>query len=368
MRTLYIQRDHGLYEWTISWDSIAGKIKVSYGAEHGAKSESIEYVTAGKSGRNLAEQVRHRVITRASKQLGKGYKTSRIEAITNPSNKLGLPKPMLAQPYVGPSPSIELSLTGTDILQYKILGRRCMIAHAKHATRVWLKISESKPIVAYDSNSNIVTEIPHVTESLRHILPEGCTIDGVLIPHEIPYEDLKRLFGRAGNACYRALKFVAFDVVLDEPYEVRYQTLQNMLENFSHDFVEVIANYPYISDKSMKTVHAKALREGYEGLMLRRKGCKYESGARSTKLLEIKSPVSQDFVVSDIVPSADSWAVLSCTASDGRSFIVPAPGSLHYKRSLLTNSRQYIGRRIEIMCVGMDDGGIPIHPVVTDWV
>jgi hypothetical protein len=105
-----------------------------------------------------------------------------------------------------------------------------------------------------------------------------------------------------------------------------------------------------------------AIDLGYEGLILRTNDTGYEAGKRSKSLVKIKKWLDGEFLVTNIVPSVDGWAVLECTHNGG-FFRVSAPGTIDNKFEIMMDKENYIGRYVNVEFFEWTNDGIPFHPV-----
>ena len=67
----------------------------------------------------------------------------------------------------------------------------------------------------------------------------------------------------------------------------------------------------------------------------------------------------------DIKPSADGWAILHCLAPNGKPFTVSCPGDVTFKRHVLNNKHDYIGKNVTVQFAYWTEDGLPFHCVAT---
>ena len=81
MTTLYAKDVSGnIRVWEIH--SEMDEIVITHGIEGGAMQEKREYVSHGKAGRDIDEQIESRINSRINRQLDKGYVRKREDAVT----------------------------------------------------------------------------------------------------------------------------------------------------------------------------------------------------------------------------------------------------------------------------------------------
>ena len=100
---------------------------------------------------------------------------------------------------------------------------------------------------------------------------------------------------------------------------------------------------------------------------------KHEAGKRSKGLIKVKPMhfgefvVDDEFLVVDIIPSKDGWAILVCETEEGKQFKVSCHGTFEYKKEVYENRDDYFGKHIRIEFAGLTKSKIPFHPVAICW-
>lgn len=108
-------------------------------------------------------------------------------------------------------------------------------------------------------------------------------------------------------------------------------------------------------------------RAGFEGLMLRLDGRKYEDGKRSSSLIKVKKFHDDEFECIDIEPSRDGWGICVLKAKNGVVFRTSAPGTLQEKERQLKTKEQYIGKYLTVEYSQLTNDGVPFHPSAIRW-
>lgn len=318
-------------------------IRISYGIFNGAIQHQEEQITSGKGGKTLAEQINSRYQSRINKQLLKGYKHTIEEALqaTIPTNALLMPKPMLAQK--------GKPIPRKCFIQYKYDGNRCMI------------VKDDEKVFAYSRNGKPITTVPHILECAKDI-PEGTILDGELYSHGMHLQSI-----RSAIACEqfssKKLQFLCYDTVEKVPYGNRLAILKEL--PFGQDIV-IVPTWEIDQEDDPEFIprmFKQARSEGYEGLIARDKVTGYDVGKRSPSLLKIKQVESEEFLVIDIVPSKDNWAVLVCINEKQQTFKVSCPLGIEFKTLVLLNKDKYIGQWITVEYANLTPDGLPFHPV-----
>jgi len=340
MTTLYkVTATGAIQQWSVIKQKKS--LYIVYGQLGGALQEKIEDVEVNQSGRSLAEQIELRADSRISKQLDKGYCLSIEEAkLSVGLNAEKLLKPMLAQ---------QLKNSKVDFnkcfVQYKYNGHRCLITNT------------GKDIIAYSRNGKIINTIKHIIDNLK-ILP-GQTLDGELYIHNMPLQETGSLIRKVqfGN---EKLQYIIYDEISKEKYESRLNSLCKIsLPNNVQIAPTLLPNR--VNDMN-EQLH-DAISSGYEGLILRTNDKGYEAGKRSKSLIKVKKWLDDEFLVTNIIPSKDGWAILECQLKTGGYFRVSAPGTIQNKINILDNPSDYIGQKINVEFFEYTNDGVPFHPV-----
>lgn len=343
---LYKHTPANVRYWSAEADYSMGCIVIRHGVLGGVLQEQIEYVDENQSGRSLEDQIDLYLEARASKKKDIGYRYTIEESKGSAGNTmLGHHRPMLAKRFD--------QLNDVDFnncyVQMKYDGHRCMVTRT------------STGLVAYSRNGRIIKTIDHILEGIR--IPMGCTIDGELYIHGSNLQTISSYVKRKQPGTMN-LEYVIYDIVLNSPYNVRYNLLQDMSLN---RYARIAPTDKSIDKSHLTPLLETAIANGYEGLMLRQCRYPYEPGKRSKALVKVKEFLDAEYRVVGIATSADGWAVLTCKTSDGKEFGVSAPGSIREKIHVARNHDLYLGRLINVKYANLTEDGIPFHPVAVRW-
>lgn len=331
--------------WEIEGTILEGQglIEISYGTLDGAMLSQIEQVDEGKAARTLTEQVQSRIASRIGRQRDKGYTHKLEEAkVTTPTNQLNLKLPMLAQKFKGEIPDVFY-------LQHKFDGNRCLVHN------------NGDRLIAYTRAGKENPNLDHILQDVD--IPVGCTLDGELYSHGVPLQTIRSWVSRKQENT-KKLQYMVYDIISEESYSKRLETLNNLplgaritiarTERFTRDSLASRGGISALLDK--------AREKGYEGLILRTDGTGYEDGKRSKSLIKIKKWEDDEFLVTDIITSADGWAILVCITNSG-TFKVSAPGTISNKEEIFKNKSDYIGKKVTVEYANLTKKGLPFHPV-----
>ena len=344
-KTLYAKDNNGAIRvWQIGIEN--DKIKIEHGQLGGTIQTQYEEIPEGKGGRNRLEQFESRMRSRCNSKIDAGYVENLEYAKRHRrTNAAGLLKPMLAKKLS----DIKSADYKNSFVQYKYDGNRCLITN------------QNGELIAYSRNGKRLENLDHILQDID--LPEGTTIDGELYCHGFPLQTIvswiKRKQAHTDKICFHA-----YDTIMDAPYHRRLQEL------LGYDLVgsaNVVPTWKVNSFEETQKHFKMAREQGYEGSIIRLNDYGYEDGKRSKGLIKVKAWQDAEFSVTDILRSADGWAILECSLPNGKSFRVSAPGSIDEKRYVLDNKDFYIFRSVRVEFAQYTKDGIPFHPVAINW-
>lgn len=370
-KTLYIRDNAGkIRYWTCRPEPDG--LEIEYGVLGGTPQFQYEAIEFGKGGRDQDEQIESRINSRVSKQLDKGYVEDLRQAETmKPMNRLGFSKPMLAKK----SEDVDMvkMMTKPFYLQNKLDGNRCMIHN------------DGTGLVAYTRNGKEFKTLKHITQHLEDVIPAGYTLDGELYVHGQSLQTIVS-WGKRLQPNTLKLEFHCYDLVSSESFGERLNELNGVLSRLKtgsgYPIRRVITSKftpestPNLGTPAVDLAGLlRAARSGgYEGLMFRSdyalnrgnwEKVGYEDGKRSGSLIKLKLWEDQEFPIVDITASADGWAILNCLAPNGKPFTVSCPGDVTFKRHVLNNKHDYIGKDATVQFAYWTEDGLPFHCVAT---
>ena len=318
--------------------------------EGGAEQVHSEEVKLNQSGRSMEEQIHLEMKSRISRQLDKGYKPTRAEALEGSTNQLGLINPMLAKP-IEDVPNVSFANT---FIQPKLDGHRCLITR------------QDGEIIAYTRKGKLIDTIPHILEDIAHWLPEGYTLDGELYIHGQKLQTISSLIKRKqpGSA---NLQYHFYDIVANEPFHERLFEMKQLVTNVKTPQISLVETHRILGTQEVKFWFSHYRSVGLEGAIVRVAGRGYEDAKRSAQLLKVKSWIEEEVTVQSIRASKDGWAICRVKTDSDRVFDISAPGSIPEKTAVLRNSHLFIGKRLTIEYASLTEDGIPFHAAALRW-
>lgn len=358
---LWRKNSLGLGEWRI-WVGTVGENAASIHYAHrvvagGAEVVHDDVVRRNQSGRSLEAQVELEVNSRVSRQLDKGYKRSREDALQGSTNQLGLVNPMLAQPIE----RVSLSGVVSGYVQPKLDGHRLLVR------------CSDEGVLAYTRKGKLVDTIDHITAELPHFDGQDFTLDGELYLHGERLQGISSLIKRKQPRTLE-LRYHVYDLcerVL--PYAGRLTILQQLFSTNEFRYTELVetnevkAHGEYTLLDIALAERDRYRRLGYEGAMLRLSIRGYEDAKRSDQLLKVKEWPDMEGTCVAIKPSKDSWAICTLRLDNGKQFDISAPGTVLEKTDVLKNQSLFISRRLTFQYATLTADGLPFHASALRW-
>ena len=326
--------------------------------------ERQELITEGKNldKKNATtpyEQAVNEAISKYKKKAKKGYKTEIPTDLTKADmNSLGLPHPMLAY--------------SIDQVKKVEFPARCQPKYNGHRAVV---TKQNGKMMIYSRGGDIITTMQHILDYLDGIVKEGEFLDGELYIHGKLLQDIGSYIKKYHKGLSESITYVVYDTIMDVSYSQRYTTLCGILGEDVN--VPVILSVTQTVQSMEEAIHFrdKAIKDGYEGGMLRCPDKGYQAGKKSRTLLKLKTFEDAEFKVIDIIEGKDKCvndtffkvAVLVCVTENGESFKVTAHGDANNKQDIWHNRVAHIGRLVTVKYYEKTAKGVPFHPVSLQW-
>jgi DNA ligase 1 len=362
---LYRKNALGLGTWRVYHLPITSKtqgtvIIAHASVEGGSEITHSDPVHVNQSGRNIQQQIDLEMQARISRQMDKGYKTSREEALKGSTNQMGLVNPMLAQKIT--DVRLTQSMLEHAYVQPKFDGHRCLITKL------------NGDMLAYSRRGKAIETVSHILEDAYKWMQDGDTLDGELYVHGQSLQSISSLIKR-DQAGSRALCYHWYDIV--DPKRVfhdRWNVVKDLHANSQSPQIKLVPTNRVHKMAEVYTLFGEYRKLGYEGAMLRVSTAGYETAKRSAQLLKVKERHDCEVIVIGMRASSQGWAILRCrmpnqlaSEFDGPEFDISAPGSVPEKTEVLQNPSKYIGRKLTIEYANLTAEGIPFHAVATRW-
>lgn len=331
-------------------------ITIKHGYIDGAMQSTSTTIRSGKNFGKANYTTPHEQALREAKskwmkQFDKGYRET-VEEL----NDLPI-LPMLAQNYRDQKSMVIWPQYG----QPKLNGVRC-VATIKDG------------LVSFMSrNGKTYETLDHIAVELVKIFGNGpLQLDGEIYHLDLTLQQIlkrvKRVKGDRSDITDSSLQYWIYDIIdQDKPFQHRYNFLtQKPL--IQTNFLKPVETVLLYSESDLIKFDNETRALGFEGSMLRKPSGLYIPNYRSADLLKYKEGTfkEEDYEVVNGVSAKgkdEGSVVFICKLPTGEEFSVRPKGTLEYRKFLLKNINQYIGRKLTVRYAELTADGIPFHPV-----
>lgn len=337
-------------------------ITTSYGERNGKVQVARDPITEGKNiGRSNETTPEQQAILEA--QSSWTYKVDRegyvqkLDAVDE-DHRDGV-DPMLAHRY-DKHPD---KMPTTCFTQPKLDGHRC------------IAVVTDGICVLFSRTRNIIHGVPHINDSVESMLKAAgadltgtIVLDGELYNHDYKakFEELTGFIrSETPKDGYEVVQYHLYDMVLDEPFEVRTEILSHLAKHAPNDSIRLVETH--LIDIADVVPHFRKFRgQGYEGGMLRDPKSKYIH-KRSYGLLKVKEFDDAEFQISGIKEGRGKLkghAIFVCDIENkADTFDVKLKGDTKRLKEIYQNPQTYIGQSLTVQFQGRTANNIPRFPV-----
>ena len=207
-------------------------------------------------------------------------------------------KPMLAQP----APNVGEA--------FRMLGDRIALEHKIDGARVQIHCGGAGVRIYSRALNEITPSLPEVVEIAQRLGSRGAILDGEVIAIDaggrpLAFQEVMRRFGRVRDIerlrVAQPVQLLVFDLIgldgnllIDAPYEERYAALSEVASAAG------IARAARIVPSSVaegNQFYARAIADGYEGIVAKALASTYMPGARGRGWVKIKTARTLDLVI-----------------------------------------------------------------------
>jgi len=325
------------------------------GKEVERRDEITEGKNLGKSNETTPyEQAVSEAESRYRKKMDQGYQTE-IPTDTSKANDnaLGFPKPMLAHP-IDKVKQVEFP----GHFQPKLDGHRAIVT------------KQNGTMVMYSRQGKPITSMGHILDHLEDRVEEGMYLDGELYLHGEALQSIGSLIKRKQEGSEQVVYHV-YDIMMDEPYTQRWEKLRIIVGISSFTPARLVSTMIANTMKEAQIFTEDAIRQGYEGGILRTPDKGYLAGFRSRQLLKIKRFDDSEHTIVDVIEGKDRLvndidlkvAVFVCETPEGKRFECTAYGDMHEKDRIWHEREKFIGKTLTVKHSGYTKERKPWHPV-----
>jgi len=357
---LFGESSHGkrkLWSVSVSAREGAGVITTTHGYEDGKKVVNERIVSVGK---NIGKKNETTPVQQAqaeaeslwNKKRDSGYAEDkpRASAASATPAAAEIPLPMLAHDY---------NKRGKDIVfpcyaQRKLDGVRCVAVPGRGL---------------FSRNGKAMS--PHLTHIMADVDKCATTIDGELYSDELSFQEIVGLVKKAtlkdGDAeKVKKIYLYVYDIIIPGTNRERNAALDTLFSKPKFSALRKLQSDTCANLDAVKTLHAKYVAEGYEGLILRNYDGVYNIGHRSKDLQKYKEFEDAEYKVvgyreGDGVEKG--CVIWSCVTAKGQEFAVRPRGTQEERRGLFLSGGSYVGKKLTVRYQELTNDGIPRFPV-----
>ena len=203
------------------------------------------------------------------------------------------------------------------------------------------------------SRTGVVIDLPHIPK-----LPVN--VDGEFYIHGQPLNQILSAVKKP-NELTPFVQLHIFDIVdPTKTFEERLDILNNL--GVDHPSIVIVPTERIALD-DLDEVHDEAVKQGYEGIVLKLGHGVYEPNTRSKYMFKYKKFQDDEFLITGVTADKREQAVLTCLTHDGKPFSVRCMGTDAYRANQLSCSEQFIGKFLTVKFQYYSEYGIPIFPV-----
>jgi DNA ligase-1 len=221
----------------------------------------------------------------------------------------------------------------------------------------------------FSRNKKKYPHLDHITEEINR-LPSNMILDGELYSESVSFQEIVGIVKRQSlskNDIQKQLeiKLFVYDIVNDQPYHIRYQSLKTLFEKYKFKHIVLVHSDICDSEKDMIKKHDLYVEQGYEGIMLRNNKGLYK-GTRSNDLQKYKKFMDDEYKVvgfeegNGLEKGAVIWV---CVNEKNSEFRVRPRGTRESRQELFADGKKYIGKMLTVRFQELTDDGIPRFPV-----
>ncbi len=236
--------------------------------------------------------------------------TAQVDAAVQPAPELaaGLREPSAGRP--GPIRPMLAAPATSITAAFEILGDNLAVEYKLDGARVQIHCTPSGVHIFSRRLNEITESLPEISEMVAKVHKEQPIFDGEVIAvgakgEAVAFQELMRRFGRRrGIERLRAeqpIRLFVFDVLavrgellIDTPYQRRYELLTELANTAGLQLAPRIVPG---SPADAREFYAKAIANGYEGVMAKALASLYTPGARGRGWLKIKHARTLDLVI-----------------------------------------------------------------------
>lgn len=230
---------------------------------------------------------------------------------------------------------------------------------------------ENKILTLYSRGGEIYPEIKHLTQHIHDLMDElGCNeLNGELYIHGEHLQDIQSAVKKPNDLSPR-LTFYVFDTPdISTKYSIRNQidlaTLAKTLHSIDSPIIQYIGfliGTECNSHEDIEMLYEDAILRGYEGTVIYNANHLYKYNERSSDAFKYKKALDAEFLILGYELDRQGNPTLICQ-SEGGSFKVRPTGTAEYRKQLLLDMPNNIGKWYKVEYETLSKDKIPLKPI-----
>ncbi len=344
-------------------------IQITRGQENGKMVVTKKEIKKGKGkGKGKKSIIEQAIFDATSKWNTKITQQGYLENKEKAQNYV-IVKPMLAHKFTfadfnKKTKAVKIKLP--CFAQPKLDGLRC-IANLSNGK----VILRSRQLIEYTFLQTIEEQLKPILEKL----PSEFYFDGELYTNSLPFERiaglcrLKKNITKKDVCDLQKIEYHIYDCFqvtnLKIPYIERFEILNKYIANNSKN-LKLVNTIEITNQTEIKHNHDLFVKNGYEGLMLRNKQSYYELNKRSKHLQKYKEFIEDEFTIIGFEEGTGLFkdsVIWICETKEKKKFKATPKGNMEYRKQLLKDALQYIGKKLTVIYQELTKDKIPRFPI-----
>ena len=230
---------------------------------------------------------------------------------------------------------------------------------------------ENSKLTLYSRGGEIYPDIPHLIKPISDLMDYlNCNeLNGELYIHGQHLQDIQSAVKKPNHLSYR-LSFYIFDIPdIQSEYSIRNQViLKDMANTLTllgspiRLHIGFLIGEECYSHEDIELKFNAAIQSGYEGTVIYNANHVYKYNERSSDAFKYKKALDAEFQIIDYELDKQGNPTLICQ-SEGGPFKVRPTGTAEYRKQLLVDLPNHIGKFYKVEYECFSKSGIPLKPI-----
>ena len=230
---------------------------------------------------------------------------------------------------------------------------------------------ENSKLTLYSRGGEVYPDIPHLIKPISDLMDNlNCNeLNGELYIHGQHLQDIQSAVKKPNHLSYR-LGFYIFDIPdIQSEYSIRNQViLKDMANTLTllgspiRLHIRFLIGEECYSHEDIELKFNAAIQSGYEGTVIYNANHVYKYNERSSDAFKYKKALDAEFQIIDYELDKQGNPTLICQ-SEGGPFKVRPTGTAEYRKQLLVDLPNHIGKFYKVEYECFSKSGIPLKPI-----